>query len=84
MYNFLSLFSVVGMVFNFMKFFFRGGSSNSCMKLLEKFNTQFFVIICCGGYGIQFYEIICAGRYSNSCMKLLEKKVRMIRHFILL
>ena len=36
MHNFLSLFSVVGLVFNFMIFFFRGGSSNSCMKLLEK------------------------------------------------
>ena len=53
-------------------------------RIARKFNAHFFVLIRCGGDGIQFYEIFCAGRYSNSCMKLLEKKVRMVRHFILL
>ena len=32
----------------------------------------------------QFFNLVDGGWSSNSCMKLLEKKVRMVRHFILL
>ena len=32
----------------------------------------------------QFFVLVDGGWSSNSCMKLLEKKVRMVRHFILL
>ena len=84
MHTFLSLFAVAENSAQFFNLVDGGWSCNSCMKLLENLMHNFLSLFAVVGNGIQFYEIFFRGGSCNSCMKLLEKKVRMVRHFILL